>query len=103
MKFLSLFGAVALSISTASGTIVTVNSKPCGQGGKIATFKSCGVTGLRNYNVASANVNFEKATITFYKVYDKGKCAGAKISVASDKCVTFPFRPMCAYMHGGTC
>lgn len=69
-----------LPFSTA--TIVTSYSAGSCTGTNLGTFSSCGVTGLRNFDVRSARVNFEQATVRFYRDYVNGGCAGAFVSVA---------------------
>ncbi|KAF8148388.1 hypothetical protein B0H34DRAFT_679723 [Crassisporium funariophilum] len=77
--------AILAVVGSASATLI-YPSTGTGCSNNVGTIKSCGKTGLSNYNIRSARVNFEKATATFY--HDAG-CKGVKLSVASDKCIQF--------------
>jgi hypothetical protein len=79
----------------ASTTLVYPNTASnCGNAaGSAGSFYDCGDTGLRNYNVKSAQVLYYQHTVRFFKNSD---CSGTHISIASSQCVNFPFRPLCA-------
>ncbi|KAF9464025.1 hypothetical protein BDZ94DRAFT_533399 [Collybia nuda] len=98
---MKLFYSILSLVAVTSATIVYpsegTNCSPT-----IAAVSSCGNTGLANYNVRSARVNFEKATARFYRNHD---CTGVFLSYASDQtCVKFTqWSPKCVKIFGGTC
>ena len=68
----------------------------------IGTITSCGCTGMSNYNIQSARVDFERATARFY---EKAGCVEPHISVASDQCFRNGNWPALKSVRicGGTC
>jgi hypothetical protein len=104
MKFAII---TVLLLPLASTTIVYPYTTTSCVGTTVGSFSSCGDTGLRNYDIRSARVNFERATAQMWSAIDpdNGKCAGSRISVASDKCQTYvPWgRILCVRICGGTC
>lgn len=92
MKLLYAILPVLSFAPTISATIVRPSTvENCRN--NIGDIRACGDTGLRNYNVRSAYVDYQGQQATFYRNSD---CSGARISVASDQCVKrFPFRPLC--------
>lgn len=101
MKF-SIISSLLLPLASAT-IIYPSTTSTCGN--NIGTFSSCGDTTLRNYNILSARVNFERATARMYRDIDsRGRCAGTFISVASDRCQNVPWgRILCIRICGGTC
>ena len=95
-----LYFAVSLVALTSASIVYPSEDTDCSP--VIGDISSCGNTGLINYNVKSAKVNFQKATVTFYHEHD---CTGVHLSYTSDQtCVHFTqWSPKCVKISGGTC
>ena len=90
----------------ASATVVAPYTSTGCSGSTVGRFSSCGDTTLRNYNIRSARVDYQGATARLYRDIDSwGNCAGAYISVASDRCQSsVPWgRIQCIKICGGSC
>ena len=71
--------SILLSLLPFTAATIVYPSDTTNCGNNLGTFSSCGCTGLRNFVVRSARVNFERATVRFHA---EAGCVGARISVA---------------------
>lgn len=90
------------SLVALTGATIVYPSESTTCASNIGAVSSCGDTGLANYNVRSAKVDFQQATARFYHNHD---CTGVFLSYASDQsCVHFTqWSPKCVRIFGGTC
>ena len=84
MIFLSLFS------STIATDVYPSTVRDCrNNAGQIF---ACGDTGLRNFNVVSARTRIVGPAARYFRNVD---CTGAFVTVNSNTCTNFPFRPLC--------
>ncbi|KAH7337355.1 hypothetical protein BKA66DRAFT_479861 [Pyrenochaeta sp. MPI-SDFR-AT-0127] len=98
MKF---FNVLLIAPVLVSATIIKPSTTTnCGN--NIGDISACGCTNMRNYNIQSARVDFQRATARFF---EKLNCVNPRISVASDQCFrnsNWP-RLYSVLICGGTC
>lgn len=82
---LSLFFSSTIATYVYPSTV-----RDCGN--NVGQILACGDTGLRNYNVVSARTRIVGPAARYFRNAD---CSGAFITVNSNTCTNFPFRPLC--------
>jgi hypothetical protein len=82
--FLSLFS------STIATDVFPSTVRNCGN--NVGQIFACGDTGLRNFNVVSARTRIIGPPARYFRNAD---CTGARITINSNTCTNFPFRPLC--------
>ena len=94
MKFTLATTLLALTSSATASSVVAHSATNCGR--SVGSFNACGDTGLSNFNVVSARTTYNGQTMRFFRNAD---CSGAFVSSASNQCINFPFRPLCARIY----